>query len=125
MLLHGATDGILCRAFLVTLYKAIRLWFSRLHLANIHSFEQLNHQFVTHFISSWRQCRGFDALIDIKQKEGESLRDFIWRFIMVTLEITNLDQTVVMTVMKDGLRPSRFLFSLEKRFPVDYTEMLS
>ena len=30
-----------------------------------------------------------------------------------------------MMAMKDGLRPSRFLFSLEKRFPMDYAEMLS
>ena len=41
------------------------------------------------------------------------------------MEITDLDQTIAMTAMKDGLRPSRFLFSLEKRFPVDYAEMLS
>ena len=31
---------------------------------------------------------------------------------------------VVMTAMKGGLRPSHFLFSLEKRFFVDYAEML-
>ena len=41
------------------------------------------------------------------------------------MEITDLDQTVAMTAMKGGLKPSRFLFSLEKRFPVDYAEMLS
>ena len=43
----------------------------------------------------------------------------------MTLEITDLDQTVAMTAMKDGLKSSKFLFSLKKWFPVDYAEMLS
>ena len=43
----------------------------------------------------------------------------------MTLEITDLDQTVTMKAIKDGLRPSRFLFSLEKRFFADYAKMLS
>ena len=43
----------------------------------------------------------------------------------MTLEITDLDQTVPMMAMKGGLKPSRFLFSLEKRFSVDYAKMLS
>ena len=30
-----------------------------------------------------------------------------------------------MTAMKDGLRPSKFLFSIKKRFLMDYAEMLS
>ena len=32
---------------------------------------------------------------------------------------------VAMTAMKDGLRPSKFLFSLKKRFPMDYAKLLS
>ena len=43
----------------------------------------------------------------------------------MTLKITDLDQTIAMMAMKDGLKPSKFLFSLKKRFPMDYAEMLS
>ena len=39
MLLHRATDGILCRAFSVTLHKAARLWFFGLCSESVHSFE--------------------------------------------------------------------------------------
>ena len=35
-----------------------------------------------------------------------------------------MDQTMAITVMKGSLRPSCFLFSLEKRFSMDYAEML-
>ena len=41
MLLHGAIDGILCKAFPTTLRKVVRFWFAGLHPASIHSFEQL------------------------------------------------------------------------------------
>ena len=44
---------------------------------------------------------------------------------MTTLKITYLEQTVTMTMMKDGLKLPRILFSLEKRFPYDHTKMLS
>ena len=64
-------------------------------------------------------------MIGIKQKENESLWDYIRRFNAATLKITDLDQTIAMTAMKDGLRPSKFLFSLKKSFPMDYAEMLS
>ena len=43
----------------------------------------------------------------------------------MALKITDLNQMVAMTTMKGGLKPSRFLFNLEKRFPADYAEMLS
>ena len=41
------------------------------------------------------------------------------------MEISDLDQMVTMLIMKDGLRPSTFLFNLEKRFSTDYAEILS
>ena len=64
-------------------------------------------------------------LIRMKQRETESLREFITRFNTVTLEVTDLDQMVAMLAMKDTLKPSRFLFSLEKKFSISFFEMLS
>ena len=44
---------------------------------------------------------------------------------MAILEISYLNQTIAMSTMKGGLKPSRLPFGLEKRFPIDYIEMLS
>ena len=63
-------------------------------------------------------------LIGIKQKENESLREFITRFNATTLEVIDLDPMVAMSAMKDNLKPSRFLFSLEKWFFASFVEML-
>ena len=41
------------------------------------------------------------------------------------MEVTDLDQMVAMSAMKGALKPSRFLFSLEKKFSTNFFEMLS
>ena len=63
-------------------------------------------------------------LIGMKQRETESLQEFITRFNTVTLEVTDLDQMVAMSAMKGALKPSRFLFSLEKKFSTSFFKML-
>ena len=50
---------------------------------------------------------------------------FITRFNATILEVSDLDQIVTMSIMKDDLRPIRFLFSLEKRFSTSFVEMLA
>ena len=55
-----------------------------------------------------------NMLIGIKQKESKSLQEFISRFNAATLKVSDLDPMIAMLVMKGGLKPSRFLFSLEK-----------
>ena len=64
-------------------------------------------------------------LIEIKQRKKESLRKFITRFNVATLKVIDLDQMVAMSAIKGALKPSRFLFSLEKKFPSSFPEMLS
>ena len=64
-------------------------------------------------------------LIGMKQRENKSLREFIVRFNTATLEVTDLDQMVAMSAMKGILKPSIFLFNLEKKFSTSFSKMLS
>ena len=41
------------------------------------------------------------------------------------MEVSDLDQIVLMLAMKDSLRPLRFLFSLEKWFSTNFAKMLA
>ena len=103
----------------------MRQWFSNLPPRSISSFEQLGRLFISHFISSRRQRRTSDMLIGMKQRENESLQEFITRFNTATLEVTDLDQMVAMSTMKGALKPFRFLFSLDKKFSTSFFEKLS
>ena len=45
-------------------------------------------------------------------------------FNAATLEMHDLDQSIVMTTMKDGLQKNSLFFSLEKKKSKDFIEML-
>ena len=83
----------------------------------IFSFDQMSHQFVAHFVSNRRPQRGSESLINIKQKEGESIRTYVNRFNAAALEVRNLDQSVAMADLKSGLQKNDLLFFLEKNIP--------
>ena len=125
MLLHGAPDAILCRAFPSTLKGAARNWYSALKPGTILSFDQMSQQFAAHFVSSKRPRRGSDSLLAIRQKEGEPIRAYVTRFNAAALEVRNLDQSVAMAALKGGLQKNDLLFSLEKKYPRDFADMLA
>ncbi|XP_014679194.1 PREDICTED: uncharacterized protein LOC106819047 [Priapulus caudatus] len=125
MLLHGAPDTILCRAFPSTLKGAARNWYSTLKSGTIFSFDQMSHQFVAHFVSSRCPRKGSEFLMNIRQREGESIRAYINRFNVAVLEVWNLDQSVAMAALKGGLQKNDLLFSLEKKYPRDFADLLA
>ena len=125
MLLHGAPDAILCRAFSSTLKGAARNWYLVLKSGTIFSFDQMSHQFAAHFVSSRHPRRGSESLINIKQREGESIQAYDNRFNIIALEVQNLDQSITMAALKGGLQKNNLLFSLEKKYPRDFADLLA
>ncbi|XP_038976929.1 uncharacterized protein LOC120107647 [Phoenix dactylifera] len=124
MALQGSSEVILCKAFPATLREVARLWFSGLKPSTVSSFKQLGRQFAANFAASRRQRRTSDSHLNVKQREGESFKDYLDRFIAATWEVRELDQSIAMSALKTGARSYRLLFSNEKSFPVDFTEML-
>ena len=78
--LQGVADEIMCRAFPTMLKGAARIWFSRLTLGSISTFKELNAQFTSHFIEGHRYKKSTAYLMNIKQREDETLRSYITRF---------------------------------------------
>nr|XP_010931505.1 uncharacterized protein LOC105052403 [Elaeis guineensis] len=124
MMIQGMTDALLYVAFLATLRKTVRAWYSGLSSRSISSFDQLNHQFTGHFHTSKKLPCTSASLFSIKQREGESLRDYIAYFNTVTLEVYNLNQDAAMVATAQGLHGSRFTYSLDKTAPKSFFEFL-
>ena len=74
-------------SFPVYLEGSSKDWYSALKLGTIFSFDQMSHQFVVHFVSSRCPQRGSESLINIKQKEGESIQAYVNHFNVATLEV--------------------------------------
>lgn len=47
------------------------------------------------------------------------------RFKMTMLEIYNLNESMTMLALKRELRPSQFIYSLDKTYPKSYSESLT
>ena len=66
MLLHMTPDKVICRAFPTTLKGAARVWFSKIPLGTIADFEQLNKDFVRHFIGGQRHKKPTGHLLNLQ-----------------------------------------------------------
>ena len=63
--------------------------------------------------------------MNVKQREGESIRSYFNRFNVAILEVHDLDQSVAMASLKDGLLKNGLRYSLEKTYPYDFIDMLA
>jgi hypothetical protein len=112
MCLQGVPDEIMCRAFPTTLKGPARIWFKKLMPSSVGSFAQLSRLFFNHFIGGQRYGRPTTHLLNVKQKEGETLRSYLTRFNKETLLVDGADDKVVLTAFISGLQSGDFLFSV-------------
>ncbi|GFZ01910.1 hypothetical protein Acr_15g0005190 [Actinidia rufa] len=110
-------DEIMCRAFPTTLKGSARIWFHRLPPGTISKFVDLSRLFVGHYIGGQRQKKPSTSLFNVKQREKETLREFVTRFNQETLYVDDLDQKVAVAAFIAGVGTPKFLFSLAKEAP--------
>ena len=107
----------MCKAFPTTLKGPARIWFSRLTPNSISSFKELSTQFVSHFIGGHKNKKSTACLMNIKQWENKTLRSYITHFNKEAFSIDETDDKILVVAFTNGLRKSKFLFSLYKNDP--------
>ncbi|KAL0445414.1 UNVERIFIED_CONTAM: hypothetical protein Slati_2264100 [Sesamum latifolium] len=93
-LLHRYTDSIKCRVFAITFARATQQWFNQLPQAMIGSFREFRSLFLHQFASNMKHRKTELSLFSIRQKEGESLKDYLQRFNTAALEVPSVTQEV-------------------------------
>ena len=124
MCLQGVSNKIMCRAFPTTLKGPARIWFKKLIPGSVGSFAQLSHSFFNHFIGGQRCGRPTTHLLNVRQREGETLRSNLTRFNKKTLLVDGADDKVVLTAFISGLQSGDFLFSVYKDPPTSMSKMM-
>ena len=56
------------------------MWFNQLETGSIDTFAQLSWAFIDNFIGGQKSARLANYLLNIRQREGESLRSYVQRF---------------------------------------------
>ena len=78
--LHNFSDAIMCKLFASSLKGVARSWFSQMPVGSIKTFSQLAGHFRAHFMANRKTERDYSYLFTIKQRSGESLKDYVMRF---------------------------------------------
>ena len=77
MRLQGVSNEIMCRVFPINLRGSARVWFNQLETRSIDTFAQLSWAFIDNFIGGRRSACLANYLLNIRQREGESLRTHV------------------------------------------------
>ncbi|GKV19688.1 hypothetical protein SLEP1_g29914 [Rubroshorea leprosula] len=90
---------------------------------SINSYTELASAFATKFSSRRLIRKTTSELMQVKQRDGESLKNFMSRFNDVVLEVNSFDQAVGITTVISGLSHERFRDSLLKHPANTFSEV--
>ena len=124
MHLQGVPDKIMCRVFCTTLKEPARVWFSKIPLNTVSSFEELSKLFVNNFIGGQRHKHSLSNLLTIKQWENENLQSFITRFNREALIVDKMDYKLLLATFHNGVNSDLFIHKLYEQEPQTMTELV-
>ena len=110
MRLQGMLDEIMCRAFPTNLRDLARVWFNQLETGSIDTFAQLNRAFIDNFIEGRRSARPANYLLNIRQREGKSLRSYVQCFNKEVVQIDEPNGFITLTAFNAELQKGDFFF---------------
>ncbi|GKV06922.1 hypothetical protein SLEP1_g18739 [Rubroshorea leprosula] len=87
--------------------KCPRRWCLKLPKHSVTSYPQLAMLFSNKFASQREIKRTATELMQVHQREGESLRDYMQRFNKATLDIDNFSDTICLSAPLHGLKPGK------------------
>ncbi|KAL0454583.1 UNVERIFIED_CONTAM: hypothetical protein Slati_0797500 [Sesamum latifolium] len=124
MNLYGQSSAINAKIFVTTLTGKAQEWFTSLPSGGIEIFEQLIQKFTFHFASKRKQKRSATYLFNIRQREDESLKNFIGRFNNETLEVQGLRIDMMLSILIHGLKKGPFASALARDPPEDVEQLM-
>ena len=77
-----------------------------------------------HFIGGHRYKKSTACLMNIKQREDETLRSYITHFNKEALSIDEANDKILIVAFTNGLQKRKFLFSLYKNDPNTMSDVL-
>ncbi|KAL0407724.1 UNVERIFIED_CONTAM: hypothetical protein Sradi_1706800 [Sesamum radiatum] len=105
---YDLSDAAYCKVFRTTLSKRALAWFNQLPAGTISSLEQLTQRFLHHFSMNKRAPKTAAFLFTIRQKENESLRDYMQRFVEAVHEVPHVNHELLASIVQQNLRSGRF-----------------
>ncbi|XP_068498469.1 uncharacterized protein [Phaseolus vulgaris] len=123
MMLSGGSDAVYCKVFMSTLSGTALDWFVSIPTAHITTFQQFSKMFVEQYMVNKAPPLVSYDLFDIRQYQGESLKDFLNRFGARIVRLPGKDEDMFVHAFKKGVLPGPFSESLIRSHPATFAEI--
>ncbi|GLU18330.1 hypothetical protein SLE2022_346360 [Rubroshorea leprosula] len=120
---QNASDALMCKIFPSTLRGNARTLYYSLPPRSISSYTEMASAFAIKFSSRRLIRKTTSELMRVKQREGESLKNYMSRFNDAVLEVNSFNQAVGITAVISGLSHERFRDSLLKHPATTFSEV--
>jgi len=112
MMLVSGSDAVRCKLFMSTLAGMVMDWFISLPNGHVTSFAQLSQLFREQYIANRAPPPVSYDLFDVKQYQGETLREYINRFGAQVVKVNTTKEPMIVYVFRKGICPGPFGESL-------------
>jgi len=123
MMLSGGSDAVYCKLFMSTLSEIALEWFVSLPDGHITSFQQFSKLFMEQYIVNRAPPVVSYDLFDVRQNQGESLRDYLSRFGAQVVRLPSKDEDMLVHAFKKGVLSGPFSESLIRNHPSTFAEI--
>jgi len=123
MMLSGGSDAVYCKVFMSTLSGTALEWFVSLPTGHITTFQQFAKMFVEQYIVNKAPPLVSYDLFDVRQDQGDSLKDYLNRFGARIVRLPGKDEDMFVRAFKKGVLPGPFSESLIRSHPATFAEI--
>nr|XP_023895763.1 uncharacterized protein LOC112007620 [Quercus suber] len=125
MSLHTRNDALMCKVFPSSLGPTALRWFNGLQKGSIRGFAELIQEFGVRFVTCSRVPQLVDALLSMKIRVGETLRNYASRYWELYNEIGGGNEKIATSTFRMGLpEDSGLRESLTKKPPEDMRQLM-
>jgi len=123
MMFIGGSDNVYCKLLMSTLAGAMLEWFLSLPDGHITTFDQLAMLFTEQYLINRAPPRISYDVFDIKQYQGESLKEFLNRFGVKVVRLKPTDEAMTVHAFTKGMLLGPFSESLHWFYPKTFCEI--
>nr|GEU68404.1 reverse transcriptase domain-containing protein [Tanacetum cinerariifolium] len=113
-----------CHMFNSTLIGAARVWFDELSPKSINSYKDLKAAFLAYFMRQKKYVKDYVEIHNIKQKDGETIEDFMERFKVETRRMKGTPECMRFSGFMHGVNNPELTKHLNEHVPKNMEEMM-
>ncbi|GKV35456.1 hypothetical protein SLEP1_g43719 [Rubroshorea leprosula] len=120
---QNASDALMCKIFPSTLRDNAQTWYYSLPPRSFSSYTEMSSSFAIKFSNRRLIRKTTSELMRVKQREGESLKNYMSRFNDAIIKVSSFNQSVGIAAIIQGLQHNRFRDSLIKHPTATFNEV--